>query len=109
MKSLPLDAVRVLVVIVIGYTAATLWRDARRETGPVHPLSPQPGSQPGVIRRVSQGVIPEIPRVSLGVIQGVILSEAKEPYPSQEVILREAKEPYPDALSSRSRKRAPGP
>jgi uncharacterized membrane protein YfcA len=34
-KSLPLDAVRVLVVIVIGYTAATLWRDARRGTDPV--------------------------------------------------------------------------
>jgi uncharacterized membrane protein YfcA len=30
-KSLPLDAVRVLVVIVITYTAATLWRDSRRE------------------------------------------------------------------------------
>jgi uncharacterized membrane protein YfcA len=39
-KSLPLDAVRVLVVIVIGYTAATLWRDARRETAPVRPPSP---------------------------------------------------------------------
>jgi uncharacterized membrane protein YfcA len=37
-KSLPLDAVRVLVVGVIGYTAATLWRDSRRETGPA--LSP---------------------------------------------------------------------
>jgi uncharacterized membrane protein YfcA len=37
-KSLPLDAVRVLVVTVIGYTAATLWRDARRRTGPT-PLS----------------------------------------------------------------------
>jgi uncharacterized membrane protein YfcA len=34
-KSLPLDAVRVLVVLVIGYTAATLWRDARREPAPV--------------------------------------------------------------------------
>jgi len=30
-KSLPLDAVRVLVVLVVGYTAATLWRDSRRE------------------------------------------------------------------------------
>ena len=39
-KSLPLDAVRVLVVIVIGYTAATLWADARRETAPVRPPSP---------------------------------------------------------------------
>jgi uncharacterized membrane protein YfcA len=29
-KSLPLDAVRVLVVLVVGYTAATLWRDSRR-------------------------------------------------------------------------------
>jgi uncharacterized membrane protein YfcA len=28
-KSLPLDAVRVLVVLVIVYTAATLWRDSR--------------------------------------------------------------------------------
>jgi uncharacterized membrane protein YfcA len=39
-KSLPLDAVRVLVVIVIGYTAATLWRDARREAAPVRAASP---------------------------------------------------------------------
>ncbi len=39
-KSLPLDAVRALVVIVIGYTAATLWRDARRESGLVRPPSP---------------------------------------------------------------------
>jgi uncharacterized membrane protein YfcA len=39
-KSLPLDAVRVLVVIVIGYTAATLWRDARREAAPVLPPAP---------------------------------------------------------------------
>jgi uncharacterized membrane protein YfcA len=39
-KSLPLDAVRVLVVIVIGYTAATLWRESRRETGPVRSPSP---------------------------------------------------------------------
>jgi uncharacterized membrane protein YfcA len=38
-KSLPLDAVRVLVVIVIGYTAATLWRDSRRETEPAVALS----------------------------------------------------------------------
>jgi uncharacterized membrane protein YfcA len=37
-KSLPLDAVRVLVVIVIGYTAATLWRDSRRESA----LAPSP-------------------------------------------------------------------
>jgi len=33
-KSLPLDAVRVLVVLVVGYTAATLWRDSRREVVP---------------------------------------------------------------------------
>src|SRR5690242_17848686 len=39
-KSLPLDAVRVLVVIVIGYTAATLWRDSRRESELVRPPSP---------------------------------------------------------------------
>jgi uncharacterized membrane protein YfcA len=39
-KSLPLDAVRVLVLIVIGYTAATLWRDARREAGPVRAPAP---------------------------------------------------------------------
>ena len=39
-KSLPLDAVRVLVIVVIGYTAATLWRDARRETAPIRPPSP---------------------------------------------------------------------
>ncbi|MGN6392347.1 MAG: TSUP family transporter [Gemmatimonadales bacterium] len=39
-KSLPLDAVRVLVVIVIGYTAATLWRDSRRESALVRPPSP---------------------------------------------------------------------
>ena len=39
-KSLPLDAVRVLVVLVIGYTASTLWRDSRRETAPVRPPSP---------------------------------------------------------------------
>jgi uncharacterized membrane protein YfcA len=39
-KSLPLDAVRVLVVIVIGYTAATLWRESRRETGPARSPSP---------------------------------------------------------------------
>jgi hypothetical protein len=30
-KSLPLDAVRVLVVLVIGYTAFRMWRDSRRE------------------------------------------------------------------------------
>jgi uncharacterized membrane protein YfcA len=41
-KSLPLDAVRVLVVIVIGYTAATLWRDSRREAGLVRPSPPVP-------------------------------------------------------------------
>jgi uncharacterized membrane protein YfcA len=41
-KSLPLDAVRVLVVIVIGYTAATLWRDARRVTGPTPVRPPSP-------------------------------------------------------------------
>jgi uncharacterized membrane protein YfcA len=34
-KSLPLDAVRVLVVIVISLTAATLWRDSRRESAAV--------------------------------------------------------------------------
>ena len=34
-KSLPLDAVRVLVVIVISLTAATLWRDSQREAGAV--------------------------------------------------------------------------
>jgi len=39
-KSLPLDAVRVLVVIVIGYTAAVLWRASRREAEPVRPPSP---------------------------------------------------------------------
>jgi uncharacterized membrane protein YfcA len=39
-KSLPLDAVRMLVVIVIGYTAATLWRDARREAGPARAPAP---------------------------------------------------------------------
>lgn len=32
-KSLPLDAVRVLVVLVVGYTAVTLWRDSRGKTG----------------------------------------------------------------------------
>ena len=31
-KSLPLEAVRVLVVVVISYTAARLWRDSRAET-----------------------------------------------------------------------------
>ncbi len=30
-KSLPLDIVRVLVVVVIGYTAFRMWRDSRRE------------------------------------------------------------------------------
>jgi uncharacterized membrane protein YfcA len=39
-KSLPLDAVRVLVVVVIGCTAATLWRDARREAAPVRTPAP---------------------------------------------------------------------
>jgi uncharacterized membrane protein YfcA len=34
-KSLPLDTVRVLVVVVVGYTAATLWRDSRKEIEPV--------------------------------------------------------------------------
>jgi uncharacterized membrane protein YfcA len=29
-KSLPLDAVRVLVVVVIAYTAGRLWRDSNR-------------------------------------------------------------------------------
>jgi uncharacterized membrane protein YfcA len=42
-KSLPLDAVRVLVLIVIGYTAATLWRDSRR------------AAEPGLVVRVRQG------------------------------------------------------
>jgi uncharacterized membrane protein YfcA len=36
-KSLPLDAVRVLVVIVISLTAATLWRDSQREPEAVRP------------------------------------------------------------------------
>jgi uncharacterized membrane protein YfcA len=39
-KSLPLDAVRVLVVVVISLTAATLWRDARREAGAVRSPAP---------------------------------------------------------------------
>jgi uncharacterized membrane protein YfcA len=38
-KSLPLDAVRVLVVIVISYTAATLWRDSRREAEVAAPVT----------------------------------------------------------------------
>lgn len=38
-KSLPLDAVRVLVVLVISYTAATLWRDSRREAEVVAPVT----------------------------------------------------------------------
>lgn len=37
-KSLPLDAVRVLVVLVIGYTAIRMWRDSRRAPG----LAPEP-------------------------------------------------------------------
>jgi hypothetical protein len=42
-KSLPLDAVRVLVVIVISLTAATLWRDSQREVGAVRsPERPVP-------------------------------------------------------------------
>jgi uncharacterized membrane protein YfcA len=41
-KSLPLDAVRVLVVIVIGYTAAMLWRDSRRATTTVTTTGPMP-------------------------------------------------------------------
>jgi len=45
-KSLPLDAVRALVVIVIGYTAATLWRDSRVEAGPVRPPSPSVADVP---------------------------------------------------------------
>ena len=36
-KSLPLDAVRVLVVIVISLTAATLWRDSQREPEAMRP------------------------------------------------------------------------
>jgi uncharacterized membrane protein YfcA len=40
-KSLPLDAVRVLVVLVITLTAATLWRDARRDAAARVP-SPAP-------------------------------------------------------------------
>jgi uncharacterized membrane protein YfcA len=39
-KSLPLDAVRVLVVIVISLTAATLWRDSQREPEAVRPTEP---------------------------------------------------------------------
>ena len=39
-KSLPLDAVRVLVVVVISLTAATLWRDARRAPGAVGSPAP---------------------------------------------------------------------
>jgi uncharacterized membrane protein YfcA len=31
-RSLPLEAVRVLVVVVISYTAVRLWRDSRSET-----------------------------------------------------------------------------
>jgi uncharacterized membrane protein YfcA len=38
-KSLPLDAVRVLVVLVISYTAATLWRDSRREAEVAAPVT----------------------------------------------------------------------
>jgi len=38
-KSLPLDAVRVLVVIVITYTAATMWRDSRREAAVAAPVT----------------------------------------------------------------------
>ena len=38
-KSLPLDAVRVLVVLVISYTAVTLWRDSRREAEVVAPVT----------------------------------------------------------------------
>lgn len=44
-KSLPLDAVRVLVVIVISLTAATLWRDSQREPEAVRPAQ---GSVAGV-------------------------------------------------------------
>jgi uncharacterized membrane protein YfcA len=39
-KSLPLDAVRVLVVIVISLTAATLWRDSKREPEAVRSTQP---------------------------------------------------------------------
>ena len=39
-KSLPLDAVRVLVILVITYTAVTMWRESQRETAPVRPPSP---------------------------------------------------------------------
>jgi uncharacterized membrane protein YfcA len=41
-KSLPLDAVRVLVVMVIGYTAAMLWRDSRRATATIMTPGPVP-------------------------------------------------------------------
>jgi uncharacterized membrane protein YfcA len=43
-KSLPLDTVRVLVVIVIGYTAAMMWRDSRQETEPVVLRDPRHGA-----------------------------------------------------------------
>jgi uncharacterized membrane protein YfcA len=33
-KSLPLDAVRVLVVLVITYTAITMWRESKRVPEP---------------------------------------------------------------------------
>ena len=39
-KSLPLDAVRVLVILVITYTAVTMWRESQREAAPVRPPSP---------------------------------------------------------------------
>jgi uncharacterized membrane protein YfcA len=39
-KSLPLDTVRILVVLVIGYTAVRMWRDSR--TAPS--LTPEPSS-----------------------------------------------------------------
>jgi len=54
-KSLPLDAVRVLVVFVIGYTAATLWRDARRESGAVRASG---SSRPDPERSEREGAIP---------------------------------------------------
>jgi uncharacterized membrane protein YfcA len=42
-KSLPLDAVRVLVVFVISYTAVTMWRDSLREAAPSGTTAPAVG------------------------------------------------------------------
>lgn len=43
-KSLPLDAVRVLVVLVISFTAFTLWRDSRQEAAAAPVPSPAPSA-----------------------------------------------------------------